>query len=142
MLFRIACVVLTMTSVFAEEPETLALPRHVLTNEGLVVLARAGLGDNLLVDLVKHKRTQFDTSADAIAHLARQGISEPVIRAVVEKQEQVQMRKPRLAIAPATNDPGTPAIELEPGEILMMPTPPQTKKARTDSDRWYKLTMR
>ena len=84
----------------AAEPETLALPRHILTNDGLIVLARAGVGDSLLTDLVRHKRTHFDTSADALALLARQGLSENVLRAVVEKQEQVQMRRPRFTVSP------------------------------------------
>ena len=58
-----------------------------------MVLARAGVGDGLLVDLVRNKRTVFDTSADALALLARHGLSENVLRAVVEKQEQVQLNK-------------------------------------------------
>jgi len=130
-------------AAFGAEPEAPGLPRHVLTNDGLVILARAGLGDGLLTDLVKHKRTQFDTSADALAQLARHGLSETVIRAVVEKQEQVQMRKPRLAIAPAPGGGNSETVELEPGEMLMMPPPPQTKKAKVDpANRWYKLFLR
>src|SRR5215207_9627251 len=89
---RIFVSIIFAAACLAAEPETIALPRHILTNDGLIVLARAGLGDGLLVDLVHHKRTQFDTSADALALLARQGLSENVLRAVVEKQEQVQMR--------------------------------------------------
>lgn len=123
---------------FAAEPESMALPRHVLTNDGLLVLARAGVGDGLLVDLVKHKRTQFDTSAEALAQLARHGLSESVIRAVVEKQEQLQLRKPKLTIAPSVGEP----VEVEQGEVLMLQGTGNGKRAKPEPDRWYKLSMR
>src|SRR5687768_15072092 len=97
---RILIGVLFVGVCLGAEPETSVLPRHVLTNDGVIVLARAGLGEGLLVDLIRHKRTQFDTSAEALALLARQGLSENVLRAVVEKQEQLQMRKPRVTISP------------------------------------------
>ncbi|HEU0121696.1 MAG TPA: hypothetical protein VFQ91_14300 [Bryobacteraceae bacterium] len=129
-------------AMLAAEPETLALPRHVLTNDGLVVLARAGLGDGLLVDLIRHKRTQFDTSADALAALARQGMSERVLRAVVEKQEDLHLRKPRITLRPV-GQPGEEAlvpVEVDEGEVLLMP--PAGKKKRPDTDRWYKVSFR
>ncbi len=129
---------LACASAFSAEPETIALPRHVLTNDGLLVLARAGLGDGLLVDLVKHKRTQFDTSAEALAQLARHGLSESVIRAVVEKQEQVQLRKPKLTIAPSAGEP----LEVEQGEVVMLQSTASGKRAKSEPDRWYKLSMR
>jgi len=129
---------LACVCAFAAEPESIALPRHVLTNDGLIVLARAGLGDGLLVDLVKHKRTQFDTSAEALAQLARQGLSESVIRAVVEKQEQVQLRKPKLTIAPSAGEP----LEIEQGDVVMLQGPGNGKRAKSEPDRWYKLSMR
>lgn len=131
-------VLLTCAFAFAAEPESVALPRHVLTNDGLLVLARAGLGDGLLVDLVKHKRTQFDTSAEALAQLARHGLSESVIRAVVEKQEQVQLRKPKLTIAPSVGEP----LEVEQGEVVMLQGAGTSKRSKSEPDRWYKLSMR
>lgn len=136
---RIFVNVIFAAACLAAEPETAALPRHVLTNDGLIVLARAGLGDGLLVDLVRHKRTHFDTSADALALLARQGLSENVLRAVVEKQEQVQMRKPRLTVSPVTPNG---AVNLESGEMLLVPPVPPTGKAKQEPDRWYKVSMR
>ena len=122
----------------AAEPETIALPRHILTNDGLIVLARAGLGDSLLVDLVRHKRTQFDTSADALALLARHGLSENVLRAVVEKQEQLRLRKPRVTVSPMV-----PAglVDVEEGEMILVP-PPSGRRGKAEPDRWYKVTIR
>ena len=128
----------------AAEPESIPLPRHILTNDGLVVLSRAGLGDGLLVDLIRNKRTQFDTSADALALLARHGLSENVLRAVVEKQEQVLLRKPRLSVTPV--GPGAvetaSSLEMEPGEVVLMPGGGGRRFLRSSPDRWYKVTMR
>lgn len=123
----------------AAEPEPVSLPRHILTNDGLVVLARAGLGDGLLVDLVRHKRTHFDTSADALALLARHGLSENVLRAVVEKQEQVLLRKPKLTVSPMTP---ADTLDVEAGEMILMPQSPGGRRGKNDPDRWYKISMR
>lgn len=120
---RILLTVVMAAACLAGEPEKAALPRHVLTNDGLVVLAEAGLGEALLVDLVKAKRTAFDTSAEALAVLARRGISEGVIRAVVEKQEQVQLGR---------------AARAEPSDIVLL-NPAQGKR---EPDRWYRVTLR
>jgi len=124
----------------AAEPAPPELPRHVLTNDGLIVLARAGVGDALLVDLVRYKRTHFDTSAEALAALARHGLAESVIRAVVEKQEQVQLRPPQVTMEPvAPREDGR--IEIAPGSMLMLPSE-KNKRPRGDAGRWYKISMR
>ena len=86
---RIMLFVLFAMVCVAAEPENSALPRHVLTNDGLVVLARAGVGDGLLVDLIRNKRTQFDSSAEALAVLARNGLSENILRAVDRKSTRL-----------------------------------------------------
>lgn len=130
------------TAMLAAEPETLALPRHVLTNEGLVVLARAGVGDSLLIDLIRYKRTQFDTSAEALAALARHGMSERILRAVVEKQEEVPLRKPKVTLRPVgqTGEESLVPVEMDEGELLLVP--PVGRKKRTEADRWYKVSIR
>lgn len=130
LLFALAC--------FPETPESESLPRHILTNDGLVILAQAGIGDGLLVDLIHNKQTRFDTSAAALAQLARHGLSENVLRAVVEKQEQVQLRKPHLAITPVV--PGAPTVDTAGGELLLIPANP--RRSRNEPDRWYKVSMR
>lgn len=141
---RILLPVVFAASIWAADPETAALPRHILTNDGLVVLANAGVGDGLLVDLIRHKRTHLDTSADALALLARHGLSENVLRAVVEKQEQVQLSKPKLSLRPVTpaGEEGAGSVAVEPGEILLLPSARGGRRGRNDTDRWYKVTMR
>lgn len=142
---RTLLVVVFAIGCMAAEPETIPLARNILTNDGLVVLARAGLGDGLLVDLIRHKRTQFDTSADALAVLARHGLSENVLRAVVEKQEQLLLRQPRLSVIPVGQGAETASAiavhEAEPGELLLVPGGGR-KFLRQAPDRWYKVSMR
>ena len=127
-------------SLFAAGPEEVPLARHILTNDGLIVLARSGVGDSLLTDLIRHKRTQFDTSADALALLSRHGMSENVIRAVVEKQEQVQLRKPRVQLSPVTATAAP--MEVENGEVILLPSPNTGRRGRSEPDRWYKVWLR
>lgn len=136
---RILLIVAFAAACLAAEPESIDLPRHILTNDGLVVLARAGVGDGLLVDLIRFKRTHFDTSADALALLARHGLSESVLRAVVEKQEQVQLRKPRLTLTPMT---GTGTLDVDGGDMLLLPPVPARRRGKAEPDRWYKVSMR
>ena len=133
---RILLTLAIAAACMAAEPETMALPRHVLTNDGLVVLAYAGVGDALLVDLIRHKRTAFDTSADALALLARRGLSENVLRAVVEKQEQVQLRPRRLTVSPIET-----GSAVHPGDLLLSPSS-GGRKPKSDPARWYKISLR
>jgi outer membrane biosynthesis protein TonB len=57
--------------------------RNALTNHDIVVLARAGFSEEFIVEAIAGARTQFDTSADALAALAHEGITEKVIRAMM-----------------------------------------------------------
>jgi hypothetical protein len=114
-----------------------ALPRNVLTNEGVLLLARAGVSDVLLADLIRHKNTNFDTSAEALAHLARHGLSESVIRAVVEKQDQVRMQPERWSITPMPSA-GAGSVVAEQGDAILF-TPGAGRGSRATPDRWYRI---
>lgn len=96
---QMALALFAAAALAAAEPAESAPPPHVLTNDGLILLARAGLGDALLTDLVRHKQARFDTSPPALARLAWHGLSETVIRAVVERQDNLSLRP---APAPCT----------------------------------------
>lgn len=98
--------VLVLTSVsFAADPAPKpgGLPRNLLTNEGVVLLAEAGLGERFLLELIEQKNTRFDTSAEALASLARQGLTETILRAMVRKQDQ-----------PGGGTPAEGGVSLEP----------------------------
>lgn len=140
---RLLTSVLFAAVCVAAEPESAALPRHVLTNDGVIVLARAGLGDSLLVDLIRHKRTQFDTSADALALLSRQGLSDSILRAVVEKQEQIELRPARLSLRRILPQEGADPERLdeEEGEGLLLRSG-GGRRGKVPPDRWYKIFVR
>jgi hypothetical protein len=155
--------VLVLTSAsFAADPaaKPASPPRNLLTNEGVVLLAEAGLGERFLLELIEQKNTRFDTSAEALASLARQGLTETILRAMVRKQDQ-----------PAGGAPGESAVSLEPqivrGKVvrqrMLIPdagggnvailtlapprtptpaTPPAAAPKDANADRWYLMPQR
>lgn len=71
----IAILVLFMTAyVVAEE---------ILTNETVVKMVKAKLGDTLIIGKIKTSKTNFDLSTDAIINLKSVGVSEKVIEAML-----------------------------------------------------------
>ncbi|MCS7026369.1 MAG: hypothetical protein NZV14_16340 [Bryobacteraceae bacterium] len=88
----------------AESP----LRRNVLTNQGVVLLAQAGYTETFVIDIIHHKQTSFDVSAEGLAWLARNGLSERIVRAMVanaRKEENTAILPATVQLAP----PGTPA---------------------------------
>jgi len=147
-------------ALFAADPapKSAPPPKNLLTNEGVLLLAEAGLGERFLLELIEHKTSRFDTSAEALASLARHGLTENVLRALVKKQDQ-----------PAPSSAGENTVALEPhllrgrivrqrmlvpdgagGNVAIMtmapakPTPAATPAAPKDAnaDRWYLITQR
>jgi len=57
--------------------------KDVLTNRAIVTLAWAGFNEDFLIELIRNSRTEFDTSADGLAVLAKQGINEQIIRVML-----------------------------------------------------------
>jgi hypothetical protein len=62
--------------------------KNLITNEGLVTLARAGYDEDFLIDLMRIKRCHFDTSVEGLAYLAGQGISERLVKAALRLEVQ------------------------------------------------------
>ena len=55
---------------------------NVLTNRDVVTLADAGFGQEFIVEIIGTSRTEFDTTADAIAELKKHGVKDDIIRAM------------------------------------------------------------
>lgn len=53
-----------------------------LTNDGVVSLVKAGLGDSAIVALIKSSPTDFDKSAEALIELKTAGVSNAIIEAM------------------------------------------------------------
>jgi hypothetical protein len=62
--------------------QSIVTTREVLTNSSIITLAAAGFNEAFLIELIMKSTTRFDTSADGIASLAQEGITERVIRAM------------------------------------------------------------
>ncbi len=59
------------------------LHRNVLTNHDIVTLAKAGFDEEFLVNVIVSSRTHFDTSADALAALAEQGVTQRIVEVMM-----------------------------------------------------------
>ena len=131
------------------------LGRNVLTNQGVALLARSGYSEGFIIDMIFHKETQFDVSAEGLAWLAKQGLTERVVRAMVANERKEQST----AIVPASVVVGQPAPVTPPSvsqtqtvltaggkpvnvEVeVTMPTPGPSNSSwymrGWDRDRWY-----
>ena len=74
--FRLAFVLLAGVVSAGEE----------LTNADVVQLAKAGIGDAVIVAKVRTSAPAFDTSVDALLALSKEGVSDEVILAMVEAE--------------------------------------------------------
>jgi hypothetical protein len=53
------------------------------TNQAIIELAAAGFKQDSLIDLIQKSKTQFDTTVSVLASLAREGLDEKIIRAML-----------------------------------------------------------
>ncbi len=61
-----------------------ALAAEVLTNDSIVGLVKAGLGEELIINKIKVSQGEYDLSTDGLLRLKVAGISETVIKAMIE----------------------------------------------------------
>jgi hypothetical protein len=61
-------------------------PADVLTNDSVVMMIKGGLGEDLILTKIKSSPTNFDLSIPAILELKKQGLSENILKAMVETQ--------------------------------------------------------
>src|SRR5689334_22805427 len=59
------------------------LQRQFLVNRDVVALARAGFGEQTIIDMILVKPNRFDTAAEALAALAAQGISQRIVQVML-----------------------------------------------------------
>jgi len=71
---------------------------EVLTNDAIVTMVKAGLGEEVIISKIKISQAQFDLSTDGMLRLKKEGVGDPIIKAMME--------------AP----PASPAAEITPGE--------------------------
>ena len=72
----LAFLILTLAPVEAQQFAAAQISRHILTNEGVVQLAKAGFDEQFIVACIRASRIQFDTTVDGLISLKRAGVSE------------------------------------------------------------------
>ena len=122
----------------AQPPERLSLSRNTITNEGVVVLARAGYGEKFIADLIRSKPAKFDTSVEGLAFLAQQGIPESLVRRIIETEERSAREEsaPPEKAAVSAVAPAPVAMRTVRAELLV----PQDQAAMhggSQKDVWY-----
>ena len=127
---------------------------RLLNNEGLVVLAHAGYNERFLVELIQSQPGRFDTSVEGLVYLAKQGISEKLVRLVIAEQKAAERREAERAAAGEAEDQPQPHAKTAPvrmkvvtrkmlvpaGPALLGPDPViVVEKRALGGDRYYAL---
>lgn len=77
---------------------------EVLTNDDIVTMVKAGLGEDLIMSKIKTSRNHFDLSTGSILKLKSEGVSEKIIKTMIETSpafvaaEAIQGQKDAIAL--------------------------------------------
>lgn len=110
------------------QPTRNILGRGVLTNRDVVALANAGFSEPFIVELINTSPQKFDVTADALADLAQNGLTETIIRTIVNSARLSKQRPPRLQASPSTQT--WPQLQSPDGTVLA-----EDCRVRTTDDR-------
>lgn len=89
--------VLLAPGLQAQEYASALVSRHVLTNEGVITLAKAGFDELFIVERIRTSRTKFDTSIEGLVGLKQAGLSEDVIRLITQRDNQEYRAQARMS---------------------------------------------
>jgi hypothetical protein len=104
--------------------QTVPLTQNALTNHDIVTLAKAGFNEDFIIDFMGASRTQFDTSVNGIAELAKEGLTERLIRAMMNPGAAGIAAKSATPIAAAA-----PVMVLPPDERHRSRAPKQSESS-------------
>ena len=93
--------------VLAQDLAVTALSRHILTNESVVTLAKAGFDELFIAERIKTSRTRFDMSVQGLVSLKEAGVTEDLID-VMALQDR-RNRQAALAAVDASSSEAVPA---------------------------------
>jgi hypothetical protein len=77
-----------------------AFAQQVLTNESVEKMARARLGDDVIVSMIQSQAGRYDVTPDALIALKKKGISDKVLAALAAKSNTSATAAPAPAPAP------------------------------------------
>jgi hypothetical protein len=119
--------------------QTLAVGRNTLTNRGVVTLAKAGFNEEFIIDAILSSRTQFDTSVNGLAELAREGITERLIRVMMNPIHNAPAASGAgIAAESALTMPFAPPKRPRPKIQVLKPSP--VRMAIADRTPYYQST--
>jgi len=99
-----------------------AASAETLNNTAIITLTQAGLGDEAIVAKIKASEPAYDLSTDQIIALKKQGVSGPVIAAMLGASNRAP------ATVASSMDSPDPAIPHPPGVYLLTDGPAPTMK--------------
>src|SRR5436190_1271713 len=99
-LFR-ACGVLLATGLLA----VAVCGQTALTNDAIVKMVKAGLAEDVIVNMINSQPAQFSVTPDAMIALKKDGVSDKLISAMLSKGSSAAAPSaaPSAAVAPATD---------------------------------------
>ena len=95
----------------AQDFTVATLSRHVITNDGVITLAKAGFDELFIIERIHTSRTRFDTTVEGLVALKQAGVSEDLIRVMAEHD----VRAYPLPVEAA------PAASVEPAKVRLEP---------------------
>jgi hypothetical protein len=79
----------------------IALAQTALTNDAVIKMVKAGLGEDIVVSTIKSQPAQYKTSPDDLIALKKAGVGDKVIAAMMEKSAAGGAPAPATAPTPA-----------------------------------------
>ena len=101
-----------------------ALNQNALSNKDVLTLAKAGFNEEFIIDTIAVSRTRFDMSVNGLAELAKEGLTERLIRIMMAAGNA----PPSESAAPGAAMPAAPVPESMMVDTAVAANPP--KKSR------------
>ena len=84
------CFILLPNTVAAQTAGA-AMKQETLTNESIVGLTNDGLAESIIIAKIKSSKASFDTSGAALQTLKKQGVSDAIVLAMVQKASGMEI---------------------------------------------------
>lgn len=85
---------------------TLAVAQTVMTNDSVIKMVKAGLGEDIVISTIKAQPGQYGTAADDLISLKGAGVSDRIIAAMIEKGSAPATPAPAAAPAAVVSEVG------------------------------------
>ena len=107
----ILLLLLTLLPASAQDFNVVTLSRHVMTNDGVITMAKAGFDELFIIERIHTSRTHFDTSVEGLVALKQAGVSEDVIRVMAAQDVRSYPIPVEAAPAGSSVEPGKVMVE-------------------------------